>query len=80
MKRWLFLAYDWVSRAAILLVFSVGVTMLLLWLAGKSAPKVSMQVERNLANKDESPGIVAEVRTDSAATGRDSRGDDPARA
>src|SRR6185503_14411622 len=53
---------DWGSRAAILLVFSVGVTVLLLWLAGKFAPKVSMQVQRVAASEDKSPDIVAEVR------------------
>ena len=52
----------WGSRAAILLVFSVGVTVLLLWLAGKFAPKVSMQAERVSASEDKAPGIVAEVR------------------
>ena len=30
----------WVGRAAILAIFGVGVTVLLLWLAGKFAPKV----------------------------------------
>lgn len=57
-QRWI----DWGSRAAILLVFAVGVTVLLLWLAGKFAPKVSMQSERVLASEDQAPGIVAEVR------------------
>ena len=57
-QRWA----DWGSRAAILLVFSVGVTVLLLWLAGKFAPKVSMQTERVSASEDKAPGIVAEVR------------------
>src|SRR5260221_3923361 len=53
---------DWGIRAATLLVFTVGVTVLLLWLAGKFAPKVSMQTERVAASKDKAPGIVAEVR------------------
>ena len=53
---------DWGSRAAILLIFTVGVTVLLLLLAGKFAPKVSMQTERVSANEDTTPGIVAEVR------------------
>ncbi len=57
-QRWA----DWGSRAAILLVFAVGVTVLLLWLAGKFAPKVSMQAERVSASEDKAPGIVAEVR------------------
>ena len=57
-QRWV----AWGSRAAILLVFSVGVTVLLLWLAGKFAPKVSMQAERVSASEDKAPGIVAEVR------------------
>ena len=47
-KRWV----DWGRGAAILLVFSVGVTLLLLWLAGKFAPKVSMQAERVSASED----------------------------
>jgi RND family efflux transporter MFP subunit len=53
---------DWGSRAAILLVFAVGVTVLLLWLAGKFAPKVSMHAELVSASEDKAPGIVAEVR------------------
>jgi RND family efflux transporter MFP subunit len=57
-KRWV----DWGSRAAILLVFAVGVTVLLLWLAGKFAPKVSMQIERVSASEHKAPGIIAEVR------------------
>jgi RND family efflux transporter MFP subunit len=57
-QRWV----AWGSRAAILLVFSVGVTVLLLWLAGKFAPKVSMQAERVPASEDKATGIVAEVR------------------
>jgi membrane fusion protein (multidrug efflux system) len=52
----------WGSRAAILLVFAVGVTVLLLWLAGKFAPKVSMRAELVSASKDKALGIVAEVR------------------
>src|SRR5687768_4695958 len=57
-QRWL----AWGSRAAILFVFSVGVTVLLLWLAGKFAPKVSMRAERVLASEDKAPRFVAEVR------------------
>ncbi|HTM55464.1 MAG TPA: efflux RND transporter periplasmic adaptor subunit [Pirellulales bacterium] len=53
---------SWGSRAAILLIFSVGVMVLLFWLAGKFAPKISMQAERISASDDEAPGIVAEVR------------------
>src|SRR5690242_10280345 len=53
---------DWGSRAAILLVFAVGVTVLLLWLAGKFAPKVSMQAERVSVSEGKAPGIVTEVR------------------
>jgi RND family efflux transporter MFP subunit len=52
----------WGSRAAILLIFSVGVMVLLLWLAGKFAPKVSMQAEGVLSSAGKAPGIVAEVR------------------
>jgi RND family efflux transporter MFP subunit len=50
------------SRAAILLVFAVSVTLLLLWLAGKFAPKVMAQAERTSANRDKAPGVVAQVR------------------
>jgi RND family efflux transporter MFP subunit len=57
-QRWV----AWGSRTAILLVFSVGATVLLLSLAGKFAPKVSMQVKRVLAKADDAPSTVAEVR------------------
>jgi RND family efflux transporter MFP subunit len=57
-KQWA----NWGSRAAILIVFSVGVTVLLLWLAGKFAPKVTMQIERGAASEDKAPGSVAEAR------------------
>jgi RND family efflux transporter MFP subunit len=53
---------DWSSRAAILLVFTVGVTVLLLWLAGKFAPKVPIQVSGLPASQEKTPGIFAEVR------------------
>ena len=62
MKRWLFLAYGAGSGAAILLVLAVGVTVLLLWLAGKFAPKVSMQAGRVPTSEETAPGIVEEVR------------------
>ena len=52
----------WGNRAAILLVFSVGVTVLLLWLAGNFAPKVSAPPKRVLASDDKAPGSVAGVR------------------
>jgi RND family efflux transporter MFP subunit len=42
-------------------VFSAGVTVLLLWLAGKYAPKVSMQSEVQ-SSEDKAPSVVAEVR------------------
>src|SRR4029079_11883404 len=57
-KRWA----DWAGRATTLLVFAVGVTVLLLWLAGKFAPKVSMQAESAFASEEKTPGIVAVVR------------------
>src|SRR6185369_13460558 len=57
-RRWV----AWGSRAATSLAFSVGVTVLLLWLGGMFAPKVSMHVERASASKDAAPGVVAEVR------------------
>jgi RND family efflux transporter MFP subunit len=52
----------WGSRTAILLVFSVSVTVLLLWLAGKFAPKVSAQTQHAAVSKVEPPGIVAQAR------------------
>jgi RND family efflux transporter MFP subunit len=52
----------WVSRTAILLGFAVGVTLLLLWLAGKFEPKVLVHAELTSAREDTPPGIVAEVR------------------
>jgi len=52
----------WGNRAAILLVFSVGVTVLLLWLAGNFAPKVSAPPKRVPASDDKAPGSVAGVR------------------
>jgi len=52
----------WGSRAAILLVFAVSVTLLLLWLAGKFAPKVLLSAERASASEDKALGIVAQVR------------------
>ena len=52
----------WGSRAALLLVFAVSVTLLLSWLAGKFEPKVLLSAERALASDDKAPGIVAQVR------------------
>src|SRR4051812_34710019 len=52
----------WAGRTALLLLFTTGVTVLLLWLAGKFSPKVSMQAERVAASKDKAPGRVAVVR------------------
>jgi RND family efflux transporter MFP subunit len=52
----------WGSRAAILLLFTAGVTLLLLWLAGKFAPKVSMQSEGIPASEPKASGSVADVR------------------
>src|SRR4029079_4228613 len=43
-------------------MFAVGVTLLLLWLAGKFAPKVLLAAEQVLASTDKAPGIVAQVR------------------
>src|SRR3954464_15516796 len=50
------------SRAAIVLVFAVSVTVLLLWSAGTFAPKVLMPAERAAAGEGTAPGIVARVR------------------
>src|SRR5205823_2756351 len=52
----------WGSRAAVVLVFAVGVTLLVLWLAGKFAPKVLMQAERASASAYTPPGIATQVR------------------
>jgi RND family efflux transporter MFP subunit len=49
------------GRAAIFLALSVGVTVLLLGLAGKFAPKISMQ-KNAVASDDNVLGPVAEVR------------------
>jgi len=57
-KQWA----NWGSRAAILIVFSVGVTVLLLELAGKFAPKVSTQAEGDLASENTAAGNLAVVR------------------
>ena len=53
---------NWWSRAAILVVFAVGVTGLLFWLAGTFEPKVAMQTERVAASENKAPGSVAEAR------------------
>jgi RND family efflux transporter MFP subunit len=52
----------WGSRAALLLAFALSVTLLLLWLAGRFAPKVLLSAERAVASEDKAPGIVAQVR------------------
>jgi len=53
---------DWGGRAATMLVFAVGATMLLLWLAGKFEPKVLAQGDQVSASEDTPPSIVAPVR------------------
>ena len=53
---------DWGSRAATLLVFALGATLLLLWLAGRFAPKVLLSAERAVVSEDKSPRSVAQVR------------------
>ena len=62
MKTYRRIGLKWGSRAAISLAFAVGVTVLLLWLAGKFAPKVLAQIERGEASEDKVPRIVAEAR------------------
>jgi RND family efflux transporter MFP subunit len=52
----------WGSRTAILLVFAAGVTVLLIWLAGKFAPKVSAQTGHAAVSADGAPGFVAQAR------------------
>src|SRR5688572_18632147 len=57
--------YQWAglgSRAVTLLAFAVGVTLLLLWLAGRFAPKVLLSAERAVVSEDKSPRSVAQVR------------------
>jgi membrane fusion protein, multidrug efflux system len=56
-KRWL----NWIGRAAMTLGFAAGVVVLLLWLAGKSAPKVPVSTA---ASSPESAvaGRVVKVR------------------
>ena len=53
---------DWGGQAAMLLVFAAGVTVLLLWLAGKFAPKVSAQTQRVATSDDQKHATVAAVR------------------
>jgi membrane fusion protein (multidrug efflux system) len=53
---------DWGSRAAILLVFGVGVTVLLLWLGGKFVPKVSAQTKLATVIQEGAADSVAQVR------------------
>jgi RND family efflux transporter MFP subunit len=52
----------WSSRAATLLAFAVGATLLLFWLAGKFAPKVLLSAERASASENKAPGVVVQVR------------------
>src|SRR5262245_43014508 len=52
----------WGFRAASLLVFTGGATVLLLWMAGKFTPKVSMQPERVGASEERIRGIATEAR------------------
>lgn len=53
---------DWGGRAAIVLLFAVSVTLVLLWLAGKFAPKVPPAANRATASERNSPDILAPVR------------------
>jgi RND family efflux transporter MFP subunit len=52
----------WGGRMATLLVFALGVTLLLLWLAGTFAPKVWMYTTQDSAREDEPHGIVVRAR------------------
>src|SRR5262249_46376438 len=54
--------FRWVGRVAILLAFTAGVTVLLLWLAGKFAPKVSTHAKPITASRDDAPHNMIEVR------------------
>lgn len=51
----------WVSRVAMLAVSAIGVTVLLLWLAGRFAPKVSTNAVTVSAH-DKAVGITEQVR------------------
>ena len=70
----------WGSRAALLLVFAVGATLLLAWLAGRFAPKVLLSAERPLASEGQRARQRCPGAPGSAANGRDGRGEHPARA
>jgi RND family efflux transporter MFP subunit len=50
------------SRAATLVLFAGGATLLLLWLAGQFEPKVLLPAERVRAPVDAPPGLVAQTR------------------
>jgi membrane fusion protein (multidrug efflux system) len=57
--------HSWVhggSRAAIFAVFAIGVSVLLLWLAGKFAPKVPTSSPSDLATKIQAAGRVVPAR------------------
>src|SRR5580765_8824132 len=57
-QRW----FGWGSRAALLLGFALGVTVLLLWLAGRFERKVSAQTEGVATREDTAPVNTAEAR------------------
>ena len=51
-----------VGRAAILLVFAGGVSLLVFWLAGEFEPKILLHAKRVSMREDKSSGVVTDVR------------------
>ncbi len=53
----------WIGRAAVFIIFSVGVVLLLLWLAGKFEPKVSENIAAAAGTTPEIDGQIVPVRS-----------------
>src|SRR5262245_21085435 len=62
MNRRMFSVRGIAGRVAIFFAFSVGVTVLLLGLAGKFAPKISMPQDGAVASEADVLGLIAEAR------------------
>jgi membrane fusion protein (multidrug efflux system) len=54
---------EWTGRAALFLVLAGGVTVLILWLAGKFVPKISTHNEPVLVNQHKPSDAVVKVRS-----------------